>query len=147
MGRRKVIVLDTNVISELARPHAAPAVVAWADAQRQEDLFATAISEAEMLYGVGLLPVGRRRDDLRRAVQIVFSSLLAGRVLPFERAAAACFGDWAAERRLAGKPVGMADLQIAAIARWRNAAAIATRNTKDFEGCGVRLVDPWVYGG
>ena len=94
-----------------------------------------------------LLSPGRRRDELRRAVQIVFASLLAGRVLPFESGAAACFGEWAAERRLAGKLVGMADLQIAAIAQSRRATAIATRNTKDFEGCGVPLIDSWVYVG
>jgi predicted nucleic acid-binding protein len=98
-------------------------------------------------FGIALLPSGRRRDELWRAVQIVFASLIAGRVLPFESTAAACFEDRAADRRLAAKPVGMADLQIAAIAQSRNAAAIATRNTKGFAGCGVPLVDPVVYVG
>jgi hypothetical protein len=143
MGPADVIVLDTNVISELAKPQADVAVIAWADSQPIATLHATAISEAEMLYGVALVPFGRRREDLRRAVLTAFSTVLAGRVLPFDSAAAAAFADWAADRRRAGKPVGMPDLQIAAIARSRGAAAIATRNTRDFAGCGVPLIDPW----
>ena len=138
-----MIVLDTNVISELARPRADPAVIAWADIQPITTLHATAISEAEMLYGVALMPSGRRREDLRRAVMTAFSTLLAGRVLPFDSAAAAAFADWATDRRRAGKPVGLADLQIAAIAKARGASAIATRNMRDFVGCGVALIDPW----
>jgi toxin FitB len=138
-----VIVLDTNVISELARPQADPAVIAWADSQHLTRLYATAISEAEMLYGVALLPAGRRQADLHRAISTVFSILLAGRVLPFDSAAAEEFANWAADRRRAGRLVAMADLQIAAIARARGATAIATRNTRDFAGCGVVLIDPW----
>lgn len=118
-------------------------MVAWADAQRSESLHATAISEAELLYGVAILPPGRRREDLRRSVVTAFAGLLAGRVLPFDSAAAASFAAWAAERREAGQPVGMADLQIAAIARARGATAIATRNLRDFAGCGVPLINPW----
>ena len=138
-----MIVLDTNVISELAKPNTDPAVVAWADAQPIQTLHATTVSEAEMLYGVALLPAGRRRDDLRRAVITAFATLLAGRVLPFDSAAAAAFAEWAADRRRAGRPVSMADLQIAAIALARGATAIATHNTRDFLGCGVTLIDPW----
>ena len=137
MGSAGVIVMDTNVISGLAKPRPDPAVLVWADAQPVETLHATAISEAEMLYGVALLPVGRRRD-LGRAVVTVFATLLAGRVLPFDGAAAMTFADWAA-----GRPVGLADLQIAAIAKARGASSIATRNIRDFEGCGLALIDPW----
>ena len=138
MGSAGVIVMDTNVISGLAKPRPDPAVLVWAAAQPIETLHATAISEAEMLYGVALLPVGRRRDDPRRAVVTVFATLLAGRVLPFDGAAAMTFADWAA-----GRPVGLADLQIAAIAKARGASSIATRNIRDFEGCGLALIDPW----
>jgi hypothetical protein len=138
-----MIVLDTNVISELTKPRADPTVIAWADRQSIARLHTTAVSEAEMLFGVALLPAGRRRDYLHRAVATVFSSLLAGRVLPFDSAAAAAFSEWAADRRLAGQNVGFPDLQIAAIARARGAAAIATRNTRDFAGCGVPLINPW----
>jgi predicted nucleic acid-binding protein len=106
-------------------------------------MYATSIGEAELLYGIALLPPGRRRESLHRAVRAVFLNLLVGRVLPFDRAAAAAYAEWAADRRQMGKPVATADLQIAAIARARGATAIATRNTRDFAGCGVRLIDPW----
>jgi predicted nucleic acid-binding protein len=138
-----VIVLDTNVISELTKPMANPAVIAWADSQSAGELYATSIGEAEMLFGLALLPAGRRREALHRAMTTVFATLLAGRVLPFDSAAAAACAEWAANRRQVGKPVGMADLQIAAIAKARGAAAIATRNVRDFAGCGVPLIDPW----
>jgi len=138
-----MILLDTNVISELAKPRADPAVIAWADAQLIETLHMTSISEAEMLYGVALLPIGRRRDDLLRAIMTAFTTLLTGRVLPFDSAAATEFAAWAANRRRAGQSVGLGNLQIAAIARARGAAAIATRNTRDFADCGIPLIDPW----
>ncbi|MDA8049434.1 MAG: PIN domain-containing protein [Rhodospirillales bacterium] len=138
-----MIILDTNVISELAKPWAEPAVVAWADTQDPDGLFATTVSEAEMLYGVNILAAGVRRDTLRRAVLTVFGALLAGRVLPFDSAAAAEYADWAADRRRVGQAVGMANLQIAAIARARGAAAVATRNLMDFSDFGVPLINPW----
>ncbi len=136
--------LDTNVISELAKATAAPAVVAWADAQATSILYATSISEAEMLYGLRLMPDGRRRDELRRAVMTAFAVAFGGRVLPSDRAAAADYAEWASYRRRIGRPVGIADAQVAAIARARNAKAIATRHATDFAGCGVPLADPWL---
>jgi predicted nucleic acid-binding protein len=139
-----VIILDTNVISELAKPRPDPAVLRWADGQALARLYATAISAAEILYGLNLLAVGTRREALHRAVLTVFGGLFAGRVLPFDSAAAEEYGAWAGERRRAGRPTGMGDLQIAAIARARGAHAIVTRNTRDFDGCGVELIDPWL---
>lgn len=138
-----MIIVDTNVISELTKSSPERLVVVWADEQPSETLYTTAITEAEMLYSVSLMGAGRRRNDLQRAVLFVFAVLLAGRVLPFDSAAAAEYGTWAANRRRNGKKIGMADLQIAAIARARGAEAIATRNTKDFADCGVPLIDPW----
>ncbi len=138
-----MIIIDTNVISELTKPEPNPAVIVWADSQPTELFYATAIGEAEILYGLTLLPAGRRRQALHRAVKTVFATLLAGRVLPFDSAAAAAYAEWGANRRQAGRPVGMADLQIAAIAKARGAAAIATRNIRDFAGCGIQLIDPW----
>jgi toxin FitB len=142
-----MIVLGTDVIAELARPQTNSIVIAWADSLPITTLHATAISEAEMLYSVALISAGRRREALRRAVVTAFSTVLAGRILPFDSAAAAAFAEWNSDRRRAGKPVvAIPDLQIAAIARARGAAAIATRNTRDFAGCGVPLIDPWRTG-
>jgi predicted nucleic acid-binding protein len=138
-----VIVIDTNVLSEMARSEAEPAVIAWSNAQPIDDLYTTAITESEMLYGLACVPSGRRHDSLRRAIETAFSALLSGRVLSFDRAAARAYADLAAERRREGRAFHGADLQIAAIARARGARAIATRNIRDFEGCGLTLINPW----
>ncbi len=141
-----MIVMDTNVLSELAKPSANPTVVAWANAQAIEQLYTTAITEAEMLVSVASMPNGRRQDALRQAVQTAFSALLPGRVLSFDRAAARAYAELAIERKRAGRTADGADVQIAAIARARGANAIATRNIRDFLGSGVPLVDPWQSG-
>jgi toxin FitB len=141
-----VIVLDTNVLLELIRLTPSPVVLAWARAQDAETIFTTAVCEAELLFGVAAMAEGRRRVALARAVEVILGTILGGRVLPFDRAAAGLYGVLAAESRRAGRPVGIADLQIAAIARARNADAIATRNTQHFEGSGVAIVDPWSAG-
>lgn len=138
-----MIVLDTNVLSELARPDPDAVVLAWVAAQRRAELCTTAISEAELAYGLALLPRGRRRDALAQATARLLGEGLGGRVLPFDRTAAAAYGEFAAERRAAGKPVAAADAQIAATARARGAALLATRDVGGFQGCGVRLVNPW----
>lgn len=134
--------LDTNVISELMRATPAPSVVNWVSARPSSRLFTSAVSEAEILYGVALLPTGRRRSRLQDVVRAIFSDDFVDRVLPFDRDAARAFAEIAAARRRAGRPIAQLDAQIAAIALSRG-AALATRNTRDFEGCGVKLVDPW----
>jgi toxin FitB len=141
-----VIVLDTNVLSELIRATPSPAVLAWARAQDAAAIFTTAVCEAELLFGVAAMAEGRRRTALARAVEAILGTILGGRVLPFDRAAARLYGELAAESRRSGRPVGIADLQIAAIARARNAGAIATRNTQHFADCGVVIIDPWSAG-
>ncbi|MCB8877357.1 type II toxin-antitoxin system VapC family toxin [Acidisoma silvae] len=138
-----MILLDTNVISELAKPSPMVKVAAWANAQPTATLYATAIAEAELLFGLTIMPLGARRQMLERAVATIFGAYLAGRVFPFDRAAAEEYALWAADRRRIGRPVATADLQIAAIARARQVSAIATRNTRDFAGCGVPVIDPW----
>jgi toxin FitB len=138
-----VIVLDTNVLSELMRPLPSPAVLAWARVQDPERMYTTAVCEAELLFGIALLADGRRRDALTRAVEAILGTVLGGRVFPFDRAAASMYGELAAQSRRSGRPVGVPDLQIAAIARARNAKAIASRNTQHFTDCGLRVIDPW----
>ncbi len=137
-----MIIVDTNVISELLRPTPAPQVEAWLAAQEGASIHFTTIGEAELRHGVALLPAGKRRTALARAVESILEEDFRGRILPFDREAARCYAAIAVERRAAGRPISQFDCQIAAIARAR-AAAVATRNTGDFSGCGVRLIDPW----
>ncbi len=138
-----VILLDTNVLSELARAQPNPAVLAWVAAQRLEDLFTTTITESEVLYGLALMPGGARRQQLEAAMATTFGSFLRGRVLPFDRTAAAPLAQFAALRRREGRPTGDADARIAAIGIAHGADVLATRNIADFDGCGLVLVNPW----
>lgn len=137
-----MIVLDTNVLSELMRASPAGAVERWLSEQPATTLFTTTFTQSEILYGVALLPGGRRRTALLAAVEAMFEVDFAERLLPFDGAAARSFADIASRRRKAGRPVSQADGQIAAIALSRG-ASLATRNAVDFEGCGVPLIDPW----
>jgi toxin FitB len=137
-----MIVLDTNVLSEAWRPAPSPKVMAWMRSQPMSALFTTTITEAELFYGIALLPDSKRRRALEAAVSLIFAEDLAGRVLPFDSAAAREYAGIAAARRHAGRPIAEADAQIAAIARSRG-AAVATRNGEDFAGCGVTVVSPW----
>jgi toxin FitB len=137
-----MIILDTNVISELLRPAPEPAVEAWLGAQDGLGIFLTSVSEAELRYGVAVMAAGKRRDLLEQAIDRILRDDMAGRILPFDSAAAHAYAIIAATRRSAGKPISQADCQIAAIARVHN-APVATRNTPDFEGCGIDLINPW----
>ena len=137
-----MIVLDTNVISELMRVNPAPPVLAWMALQQPEDLFTSSVSVAEILYGIELLPKGKRRDGLLHEADTTFTRTFAGRVLAFDEPTARVFASIVAARRSRGSPIGIADGQIAAIAK-SHQASLATRNTGDFEGCGVQLVNPW----
>lgn len=140
------VLLDTNVLSELLRAQPDPAVLAWFAAQDQQQLFVSAVTQAEMLLGVHLLPAGKRRTQLQHAMEALFRDDFAGRVLPFDAAAAASYAPVVAARRRSGRPISQFDAQIAAIATTRS-AALATRNTADFEGCGVSLHNPWNHVG
>jgi hypothetical protein len=137
-----MIVLDTNVLSETLRPRPADSVKQWMAAQAAALLYTTAISQAEILYGVALLPAGRRKLTLQEMAEAIFGQAFLGRVLPFDSAAAISFAQIAAMRRRSGRPISEADAQIAAIAHSRG-AAIATRNVGDFENCGIEVISPW----
>lgn len=137
-----MIVLDTNVISEIMKPEASPIVEAWLSRQIRNDLFTTAITVAEVLYGIELLPKGKRRDSLLREAEATFAEDFAGQVLTFDEPAARAFALISAARRTRGRPISTQDAQIAAIARVHG-ATLVTRNKGDFEGCGVVLLDPW----
>jgi len=137
-----MIILDTNVISELMRPKPSAQVVVWVAKQRATELFTTSITEAEIFYGIELLAKGKRREGLLAAAEAMFAEDLAGRVLGFEGETARAFFKIAARRRALGRPISHADAQIAAIAQVRG-ARLATRNVADFEDCGIDVVDPW----
>ena len=145
MAVAAMIVVDTNVVSELMLPRPAAAVIDWASAQVIPTLYLTTISEAELRYGVAILPIGRRREQLLAAVEGVLREDFAGRVIPFDRQAARAYAAIAAARRAAGRPIKYADCQIAAIAR-SVGASVATRNVRDFEGCGIDVINPWDAG-
>ncbi len=137
-----MILLDTNVVSELIRPHPSVSVVDWVGRQAALRLYLSTISEAELRYGVEILPEGSRRLQLRAAVEGLLREDFAGRILPFESDAARAYALIAASRRVAGLPISRPDCQIAAIAR-SVGASVATRDTSGFEGCGVDVVNPW----
>ena len=136
-----MIVLDTNVLSEEMRTAPEPKVHTWLQAQDPATLFTTAVTEAELLYGVAVLPDGKRKTDLATAAQRIMS-LFAGRVLPFDSAAAAELPTVLVLRKQMGRPIGSHDAQIASVARSRG-MAVATRDVADFADCGVALIDPW----
>jgi predicted nucleic acid-binding protein len=137
-----VIILDTDVLSEMMRAEPDSTVAAWFSARPASSLFTTTVTQAEILYGLGLLPSGKRRAGLEAAVREMFATDFAGRVLPFDQPAAQAYAEIALARRRAGRPITQFDAQIAAIARSRD-AGVATRNVTDFDGCGIGVIDPW----
>ena len=134
--------LDTNVLSELLRPRPNGAVLAWFAQQPVNSLYVSAVTQAEMLLGAQLLPAGKRKDQLEGVLDAMFSVDFAERVLPFDVTAAAVYAKVVVTRRRAGRPISQFDAQIAAIAL-SHRANLATRNTADFEGCGLTLSNPW----
>lgn len=140
-----MVVLDTNVLSELLRPAPDGRVLAWLDRFPVERLFTTSVTEAEMRFGAKRLPPSRRRSALQQGVDRLFERLLAGRVLPFDSRAAHAYAEIASARRAAGRIVPALDMQIAAIARARN-AALASRNARHFDFGELEVIDPWSAG-
>ena len=138
-----MIVLDTNVVSELILPAPALTVSEWVSRQAREELHTTAVTEGELLFGVLRLPYGRRRSELTRSIEDILG-LFSGRILPFDSAAAKEYGAILAHRQTIGRPLERQrlDVQIAAIAR-ANGFAVATRDVADFTDCGIQIINPW----
>lgn len=137
-----MIVLDTNVLSELMRLQPSAAVFAWVAGQPRASLYTTSVSKAEILYGIAALPEGQRRMALAAAAAAMFAEDFAGRVLSFDAEAAVDYAEIVASRRREGRPIEGFDAQIAATARVAG-AKLATGDVADFAGCGVTLVNPW----
>lgn len=137
-----MIILDTNVLSELMRPAPAARVLTWVGKQLAAELYTTSITEAEILFGIELLPKGKRREGLLTAAEAIFSQDFAGRIFAFDSDAARAFARIVARRRALGKPILHGDGQIAAIAQV-NGAKLATRNVDDFRDCDIDVIDPW----
>jgi len=140
-----MIVLDTNVISELMRPRPDPTVVAWVAAQPRATLYTTGINQAEILHGVAALPAGRRRAALAAIADAIFAEDFAGRILSFNSRAAPYYAEIVTARRRTGNPIEGFDALIAAIARAAG-GDVATRDVGGFHGCGLTVIDPWASG-
>ena len=132
-----MILLDTNVLSELMRPAPSVAVENWIGRQPVASIFISAITEAELRYGVA------RQVQLLAKIEAMLAEDFAGRILPFDSPAASAYADIAVTRRRLGRPMSQADAQIAAIASSRG-ASLATRNMDDFLDCVIDVVDPWL---
>jgi toxin FitB len=138
-----MIILDTNVVSELMRPRPDAAVVDWLDQQAGGSITVTAMTIAELLHGLLRLPEGRRRTDLGAALLDVLTVDLAPTALAFDALAAEHYAEIVVDREAAGRPIGVADAVIAATCR-ASGATLATRNVRDFDLTGVELIDPWL---
>jgi toxin FitB len=137
-----VILLDTNVISEMMRPRPEPLVVSWFDSVAGLPLYISAVTEAELWSGFHLLPIGKRRTVLESLISETLTEDFAGRILPFDSAAARSYGKISGQRSKLGRPINTADCEIAAIAKVHG-LKLATRNTSDFEHCDIDLINPW----
>lgn len=135
-----MIILDTNVISELARPAPSKQVLAWVDAQGGVAI--TATTAGELFYGVARLPDGARKSRLAEGIREMIDGPLRDKVLAFDRAAASHYAEIVADRDQSGRPIAIADAQIAAICRSHN-ATLGTRNVGDFDSVGIAVVSPW----
>jgi toxin FitB len=140
-----MIVLDTNAVSEALKPSPSRMVLDWLAAQDPREVFITTITQAEVLYGIERLPFGKRRVSLSAEIEKMFVEDFPGRILPFDEGAARMYAKILRQREAVGRPTSEPDAMIAAIARSQG-ADLATRNTRDFEGCGIRVINPWVQG-
>ena len=137
-----MIVLDTNVLSELARPRPEPAVVDWGDGYESVELVITALTAAEIRAGVALLPRGSRQREVDQRMEALLTETFSGRILAFDVDSTAHYARILATRRRVGRPIGGMDAQVAAVCA-QHESALATRNTADFTDLGLTLIDPW----
>jgi predicted nucleic acid-binding protein len=137
-----MIVVDTNVISEAMKLAPSPTVIEWLNKQDAAALFLSTVTIGEIVYGLGILPTGKRRSTLKKSFDKLVEFAFEHRILALDEKAARLYGEIMAERRQMGRPMSMADGQIAAIARC-NGFAIATRNVQDFDDCGVAVLNPF----
>lgn len=137
-----MIILDTNVLSEAVRPQPDEAVVRWLRFAPVDDLFTTAITEAEMRYGAARLPAGRNRREREAQINHIFAVRFAGCILPFDTCAALVFPNVILSMQKQRRSHSFPDAQIAAIAL-AHSAAVATRNVEHFEHSGVQIINPW----
>lgn len=140
-----MIILDTNVISEMQRPTPNPNVVAWLNAQDPTNLYLTAVTVGELLFGAHVLPPGKRQKALSDSVAAIVENDFDGRVLPYDATAAYFYGMRIAAAKRSGVSIGVADGQIAAISFAQNIVPVATRDRKPFDMLNVDVIDPWAY--
>ena len=137
-----MIVLDTNVISEPLRPSPENRVIEWINAQALETLYLSAITVAEVRFGLASLPAGKRRDRLQASLEKQVLPLFAGRVLPFDMSASQAYSELMAKARAAGLAIATADGYIAATAA-ANGMMVATRDVSAFVAAGLDVINPW----
>jgi predicted nucleic acid-binding protein len=137
-----MIIFDTNVVSEVLRPVPEPKVLLWLRSVARREIWTCTIVLAELFSGVDLMPAGKRQQVLRESMDRLVPELFRGQILLFDLPAARAYGTILAARQTLGRPIYEFDAQIAAIAK-THGAALATRNTRDFEHCGIQLINPW----
>lgn len=137
-----MLVLDTNVISELMKAEPARQVVSWLDGQPAESVWTTSITVFEILYGLNVLPSGKRKQALQDAFHAMLLEDLEHRILEFDHTAAAGAADISAKLHKEGRPIEIRDLLIAGIVSARR-GTLVTRNTNHFEITDIRLINPW----
>jgi predicted nucleic acid-binding protein len=137
-----MIVFDTNVISETMRPAPEATVLRWVRSIPHREIWTCTVVLAELFSGVDLMPTGKRQQPLREKMEQLVPALFLNQNLTFDLSAARDYGPILATRKASGRPIDQFDAQIAAIAK-ANGATLATRNTADFEDCGIELVNPW----
>jgi predicted nucleic acid-binding protein len=137
-----MVILDTNVISEIFRPAPDEGVGGWLREQPPDQVFVTSVNKAELLTGLALMQDGKRKRALADSIELFFEERLTTPVLGFEEAVAVQYARIFSQRRQAGRPISEMDCEIAAIAL-THGYALATRNVLDFENCGIALINPW----